>query len=446
VLSIISQGKLNYFYVAMTFTPLMLVYFHCPMYWIALEIIILQLLLLLMIFKINDYKRLFSFCFVDVLVLCVICMLHLFVTTGLSPLHWNVAWHTSAGAEEIPIVASIFRGYVNVKQFAFSTMDYSEWASVLNPPITLNSPFLEMLTFIFDLPSISIESFHVLLLAVNFILAMIGSFGFYLFLKYALKLRSLFAMIGGCLFFFSPFVSMMMTEDGGIFLSPYVIFPYALLFITLAFEKNNYSFAILAGISLAAQFFFLSPHPEGVMYSLLFYGIFTSGLVMLASHLSFPKKMMLIIISFFAFFILSAFVLLPIFVDQFQGNMHAYAHIKDMQPISLQSFQAYGILLLIYSAISIALLKRQHRITYIHRSVILLAFFLLFLMLLTTQVKFNYLLINFLKIGINVGHAWRIGIFFGMMVFVMAIISIDAMSQECHKYIRKKFFRKLDCA
>ncbi len=440
-LTSISRGKLNYFVVALTYTPLVLVYFNYSMYWIVCGIIFLQFILLISTFRSNDYRWLFSTCLVDLTILCVIFLLHLFITTGFSPLYWNVSWHTSAGAEEIPMVASIFKGFVHTKQFAFSTMDYSEWAGVLNPPITLNSPFLEMLTFIFDLPSISIEAFHIVLLAVDFTLIIIGSFGFYLFLKYAFKLRSVFACIGGCLFFFSPFMATMMTEDGGIFLSSYAIFPYALLLISLAFEKNNYSLAIWAGVAIAAQFFFASPHPEGVIYSLLFYGVFTAGLFLLAKHLTWRSKIMLSITSVFVFFMLAAFVVLPILVDQFNGNMHAYAHMKDMQPISFRSFGAYGILLVIYSLISVALLKKQHRITDVHISSMILALFLLLLMVLTTQVRFNNILINFLHIGLNVGHAWRIGIFFCMMVFVMAIISMDTLTQECLAVISRKFSR-----
>ena len=183
-------------------------------------------------------------------------------------------------SEEIPVLAPSFKGFVLSKQFDFSNIDHAQWAGIMHPAATFQSPLIQLIAFIFDLPNASYEIFHILIMTVYFTCMILGAFGFYLFLKYAAKIPVLFAIFGGIVFCFSgaPLLMQTFTSDGGIFLPAQICFPYALLFISLAFEYKSNRLAAFAGLALATPFFLLTPHPEGTIYSVLFFGIYTIGL------------------------------------------------------------------------------------------------------------------------------------------------------------------------
>jgi hypothetical protein len=440
VLSMISQRKINVLYIACTYAPLILVYKKYSLVSIIFFILILQISLLVSVLRSEDYRRLVRNHLVDVIALATLFLLHLFLTRAFSPVGWNTAWHMSAGAAEIPEVAPIFKAFVLAKQFVFSTMDYSQWAGIPNPPITLSSPFLSFLTLVLDLPSISVESFHMVLMLVNFTLVVVGSFGFYLFLKYAAKLHFIYALLGACLMFFgeAPFFSLMVINDGGVFLSSYVVFPYALLLIALAFEKRSYILAFWAGAAIDSQFFFIAPHPEGTIYSFLFFGVFTLGLFLFSSF-AWKQKFKLALTSFAALFLLSAYAVLPVFVDQLFRNMHAFAHTGDVAASSFDVIKALFIMLIIAAPVSFGLLRAKRHVTPVYLSSLVMAVVLLAMMLLTNHLGFNQWLVSFLHIGLHVWFPWRIGMFFGLSVFIITMYCLDAMTMGCVTLIAKKF-------
>ncbi len=113
-----------------------------------------------------------------------------------------------------------FRGFLLAKQFHLVYIDHSQWAGIMHTPVSLMSTCLQLITLFFDLPSLSVESFHVVLSAIAFILVVLGSFGCYLFLRYAANISLPFAIFGGSLYFFSndPHLERMFTSDAGIFL------------------------------------------------------------------------------------------------------------------------------------------------------------------------------------------------------------------------------------
>jgi hypothetical protein len=432
VFSNIVVNKYSPIVLALSFLPLVLVFANTSLLQCLELIILVQMCYLLALLRLNDYQVLGKRYSIDFLALVGFLVLHLFLTTTYSPLHLNMALLTSIGyyGEETYILAPIFKGFILAKQFSFTNIDHSQWAGIMNPPITLASPFMQLIALIFDLPSISYPAFHQDLMIVSFILMVLGSFGFYLFLNFGIKVNKLFSFWGGCLFFFSgaPLTFDMFLRDGGVFLSPYAVFPYALLLITYAFSKNDGRYAAGAGIALAAQFFFLTPHPEGVIFSLLFYGVYVSGLVLSAPNEKFLRKIQLASLSIALFFVLSSYVFMPILVDRFMGNMYVFAHTGDLEMVHLATFNRYITIGLISLVIALTSLWKRKQFTPAFLSIIFLALALFGLILITTSLADITYLMHKLHIGLHFWYYWRIGMYFSMTVFVITIVALQEIT------------------
>ena len=429
-LAIISNNKLSSLSISLSYVPLLFIYVHAQLYWIALSILIVQLFLLLMTLTKSDYIRLKSDYLLDMVVLCLFLCLHAYLTTRFSPFHWNMSMFSGDGyyTEEVPVLAPLFRGYILSKQYSFSYIDYSQWAGIMNPPITISSTLLQMLSFIFDLPSVSYQSFHIVLSSIIFILFVVGSFGFYLFLRYAVKVHFLFAILGGYLFFFSgsPFLSQMLLADAGVLLSPYAVFPYALLFITLAFEMNNYKFAAWGGAALASQFFFWTPHPEGVIYSLGIYCAYIFSLICFTPQIVMPKKLLIAAISIGMFFFLSAYQLIPIIYDQLTHNMYVFAHTGDASDVPLHDFRFY-ISLLVFSALTALLFK--DKFSAIFKSSMLVSCFIFCVLLVTSRGDVATKIIHISHIGLHFSYPWRLGMYFYFGTFIVFIVALNRLTE-----------------
>jgi len=434
ILKWLSAAKLSSLAIAATYSPVLLLYLNSPLYGVALLVLFLQLVLLLSVLKTKDYLRLHSAYTADVLAFTLLFLMHLFLTTRFSPLHWKMALlvHPGMNAHEIPMVSPLFKSYALAKQFVFSSMDYSQWAGIMNPPITLASPFLQLLTLLADLPNIDPVSFNVILMTINFVLIVGGSFGFYLFLKHAAKSHFLFAWAGGCLFFFSgsPLLDHMLRDDGGVFLSPYAIFPYALLLISFAYEKKNYYLAAWAGAALASPFFFMTPHPEGTIYSLLFYLVYALGLMIFTPSLRWTTRLGLTGFSALSFFLLSAFNIWPILYDSWMGYMHTFAHVGDVDSMPLTFFIPYFKLVAVMLPLSFLLLFLQKKLSVVYLSSVFLLVFLLSLILLTSSLTVVTSLVNFFHIGVHIWLPWRVGMYFCLMLFTITLLCLEAIARE----------------
>lgn len=442
-LAYLSRNKANPIFIALSFLPLLLVFFNCALPTISLLIMALQLVVLIASWRKDDYRWLYSVYIQDASALILFFVLHYFLSTRYSPLHAHIAILLNGPGvdEEIPIVATVYKSYMLAKQFVFANFDYTAWAGVLNPPITLGSPLLQLLTLGANLPSLSVADYHVVLSFIYFINIIVGSFGCYLLLKYAGKLSFLFATIGGCLFFFGGSVMLdeMLNDDGGIFISSYAVFPYALLFITQAFKRNNYCLAAWAGAALAAQFFLYAPHPEGVIYSGLFYGIFCIGLTLCSPRLPWRNRFMLVILSLLAFIALSAFTIVPILVDKFAGNMYVFAHINDASASAWLDTRRFRYLCYLFLPLSFIVLYMQKKLTPFYLSVVGLALFLLLFQLLTRSIAVVKWLIQSLHLGIHIWATWRIGLFFYITVLVIVLTTLDGVTKQCMEFICNRY-------
>lgn len=444
ILSFLSRGKITFWQTALSYMPLVFV-FISPITLIVTCILLWQVILLPIAMSKKDFHYLKANYGFDLLALVVFFCLHLFLTTRFSPLHWSMAMLTAKGfnSEEIPVLAPIYHGFLLAKEYSFSNIDHAQWAGIMNPPVSLASPLLQLFTFILDLPSASIETFHILINAIYFILMIAGSFGFYLFLRYALGIYGLFAFIGGYFFMFSgaPLSTQMFMSDGGIFLSPLVAFPYALLCISKAYTNQNYRFAVFAALALATQFFTLSPHPEGTIYSVLFFAVYTLFLIIFCRNATLFQRISYAFLSAMVFLMLTAFFMVPILYDQLNENMFVFAHTGDVgvSDAAYSYYQPYIQLFLIFTAITLFLHRKYKTTSPVYFSSLGLTLFLLGLVYLTLNEGFIVALINFIHMGIHFWVPSRIGVYFYTSVFIVVMYGMDILTRYVIDSIQNKF-------
>lgn len=436
-------AKIKPIYTALTFMPILLIYFNQPLLHIVALISIFQIFLLLLILKKQDYQQLKKAYLVDIIVLSILFLLHLIFTTQYSPTHWDMALLSGRlVSEEIPVVSPLFKGYALAKQFVFSSIDYSEWAGIMHPPITLHSPFLQLLTLIYDLPSISPETFHAVISAIYFLLIVTGSFGFYLLLKYAANISTAFAFFGGCIFFFggSPHVASMMAIDAGVFLSSYCVYPYALLFIYLALKNESYKYGFWASIALASQFFWMAPHPEATIYSFGFFTLFAFGILNKPSE---RKKIAIILTSLFVAILLSAFAIFPIVYDQLIGEAHTFAHTGDIMANSFKTFVSASLILafcfMIKDKVMDCFELRFRNDEAFFQSSLYLSLFMLFFILLSCNVQIMTFLIHGLHINLHMWCPWRIGMYYSLSVSCLLMICLDRLTHKGILWFDKRY-------
>lgn len=446
LLSFISINKIPLVAIACTFLPLLGVFFINPFTWIMLTTLCLQLLLLISFLHISDYKRLSHSFLFNFLILLAFFVLHYQLTTRFSPSHWNMVLFTANGAtsEEAYVLAPIYKGFILAKQFAFDYIDHSQWAGIMNTPVALTSPLMQLTTFSLDLPSLDITSFHKVLSAINFSLIVLGSFGSYLFLRYAAKINILFALFGGFLYFFSgdPHIERMFTSDAGIFLSSYAVFPYALLLITLAFRKQSILLSLWAAVALASQFFFLYPHPEAVIYSFCFFGLYTLGLYFFTINIPVILKRKLIFYTILALLCLSAFIFVPIVYDRLSHQMYVFAHTGDIHTSDWMDFQHY-IFLMLLAVVANFIFSRPKTKSVVFKASLTLTAAIFVLSLLSMNKFALKLMAQKLHVGLHLWFTWRYSMYFCFMTSVMCMYALDGITNQILIFISNTSIRKM---
>lgn len=444
IFSYVAKHCLRPMFIAASFMPLLLVYAHISMPWIAGTILLLQIGYLFSILRADDYYALKKSYGLDIFVLLSFFILHLLITTRFSPLHWKMSMLVAEGysSEEIPVVVSLFKGFILAKQFSFSYVDHAQWAGIMHPPVNFSSTLLQLITFIFDLPSINYDVFHQLISAIDFSLLIAGSFGLYLFLKYGANINSYFAFIGGYLFTFggAPFLNQMFKSDGGYFLSSLVAFPYALLAISSAFKENEYRYALWAGVALASQFFMLAPHPEGTIYCLFYYAVFTLGLCLFTPIMTWSRRISLAAISVISFGTLSAFLMGPIVIDKLMGNMFVYAHTGDMAYTYYRYFAPYMLILYVSAPLAFLLFYIYDKLTPVFLSALLLSLCLVGTVSIVIDQHKTEALVHLLHLGLHVWCPPRTGVYVYTGVIIMAMYALDVTARFLFDLVSSKIF------
>lgn len=443
ILSHLSQGKIDAKKVAISYIPLVFVLAHVSVLWALIGMLAIQFYYLITSLRSNDYERLREAYLFDAMMLVFFFIFHLILTSRFSPLHWSMSILSAKGfnSEEIPVLVPVFKGFVLAKQFSFSNIDLGQWGGIMYPPVALTSPFMQLIEFIFDIPSASYQAFHTLIAAIYFTLMVGGSFGFYLFLRYAAQISKFFAFVGGLLLFFggSPLLDQMFTSDGGIFLSPFAVFPYSLLFISIAFKKQDLRLAAWAGLALAAQLFFIAPHPEGVIYSLMFFSCYVFGMFIFSWNVKWGKRLVLAATPIISFFLLTSFFIAPLMYDKLMGNMFVLAHTNDINYTYISYFKSYILLLCIFVPISFLLQLKYKKISSVYLSSLFLAGCLLTCIYVMLDAGLIAKVIHIIHLGLHIWVPSRIGIYFYMSTYIIAMFGLSSLTHYLFQLAQYKY-------
>lgn len=434
LLNVIAEGAITPFKLSLAYAPLLFI----PLGFPILYALLLSLSLVLMMLLVRDKRQLMMVHFrvyrSDYLALLVFIGLNLLLTSRFSPLFWGDALLAEKGfnSEEVAVLAPVFKGYVLAKQYSFSFIDHAQWAGIMHPPGNLNSPLMQLLVLIFDLPSVSYYDFHATLLSLFFAIGILGSMGSYLLLKYSFKVSTLFSIFGGLLFFFggAPLMDGSFATDAGIFLPPQALFPWVLLLTNASYDKGSYKLAAYVGVALAAQFFILTPHPEGTIYMMGSYLLYSIVMFLVSNKRNLKMRLLLATIPLLVFTLLSLFYLGPVMVDRFTGNMYVFAHTGDVTASNLRYIKRYLILALLAIPYLIYTIKDQKQLYPQTLALITVSLSLIAFTLLTMNVGFSLWLIKLMHIGLHFWVPTRLGLYLVFTVIMITIIAADLFAKR----------------
>ncbi|HEY59168.1 MAG TPA: hypothetical protein G4N92_00550, partial [Anaerolineae bacterium] len=264
-------------------------------------------------------------------ILIISLFLFLF-NTLISPISWHnplLTYNPDSPGGVVIVSTPLFKSqYVNAKLFNFSGFDPTYWGSGNFNPTSLNSSLVSWLSFALNLPSIDVIAFHKLILAIIFASFLLGSFGFYFFLSSALKISFPFALLGGILFTFSNhFLGRELHYEYPSFLTSYFVLPYGLLFLRLAFKRSDIILALISGLVMALPFYFLAPHPESMIHSMVFFTAYAVWLLLFGrDQKTFLLSFALCLASAGIFLLCSLGYLTPVFMKIISGETFLFGH------------------------------------------------------------------------------------------------------------------------
>lgn len=278
----------------------------------------------------------------------------------LSPLNWDnplAALNKVESFTQPGITTLLFGHYANAKRFDFSNFSALLWGG--QPRGLMNHPSypVAFLTFLFDLPSASIETFHLLLLILFFTFCVLSSFSFFLLLQ-KMRFSYYVSLLGSALFLLSNrFFAVKLTQNFPIHSISFLVLPLVLYFLVEAFEKKKAYYAALAGVVFSSNFYLLGSHPDGIMHCSLFIALF------LAFHIYSAEFSKEAVVSALAFGIVSfataSYFLAPVFYGLISKEAYQWGHrdphlffygwkegFLTLGPIFLKLFGLFGVLLL----------------------------------------------------------------------------------------------------
>jgi len=314
--------------------PIVLINFGFSLGFCTFAIISISILLTLPYYK--EIEKLLWQRKIDVLVLILIILWFTFYKNVnlFSPLQWARSL-LNIRSEEIGVTAQIYKNYISSKQFSFSDMDYSNWAGVIHSPNGLVSPLLQIIALVFDLPSIDIKSFLKVILIILYALAIAGSFGFYLYFRYALMTRTSIAIMASLFFVLgNAFFLTTLQIEYFIFAVNYLLLPYVLLSLKLSIIRNSIRIACWTGAVIALPFFILSPHPEAIIYTVFIFMIFGAINLIAPKDQTRLNIVKLLGTSLLTFVIFSLFYTGPLLWEVLNGDMHVFGHVQPLNVLA----------------------------------------------------------------------------------------------------------------
>lgn len=326
--------KISPYFFTIIFSPIILLFFGFKILVVLQAMVALSMLLIAFS---NRIKINYNYLSDAIFFLLIFCALGIFCEI-FSPFYERDQILTAKDQfyylPQLSVVGSLIKGFIWVKYFSFSHIDYSQWAGIMNT--FQASPLLQITTLVLDLPSVDINSFYKVLYSIIFVLCLIGSFGFYLLLYRGLGLNRGLALFGGIAYIIcNPAFFINISLDGHFFISSYCLLPLALFFLIISLKKNSDFYALLAGVTLFSQFIFLAPHPEGTIYTAatyavigFFYAAFQKDLA-----LNFKRRFVLFSLSILSFGLFSLIYFAPLLNDILRGVTHIYGHAPRFSPL-----------------------------------------------------------------------------------------------------------------
>lgn len=313
---------------------LLLVYLGLSIILSAFLFILLKLIILI-IFDQNKTIRLklSKGTVKTILAACLFFVIHTTTSRIVSPLYWDNAL-TSAGqvhfAQQLqPVCTPLYKSsYVYSKFYNFAGGSNAFWSSALKTWSDMKSPLISLSTLVFDLPAIDVNAYLRLIYIISFFLFIAGSFGFYLFLFYGLRLSYFVSVLGGGLFIISNlgFVYTVGLEFTYFFVI-FTLMPYVLLCICLAHKNSNPYWAALGGIILATNFYIIPSHPEAVIHGFFYIYLYLCFFTFFDLYNASFKQRIIIGLVFTIMLILVSFAYIqPIFSALLTGDYHVWGH------------------------------------------------------------------------------------------------------------------------
>lgn len=226
-----------------------------------------------------------------------------------------------------PASSAILYDYSNAKKFDFSSFDHSFWGGLPYSPTSGNSSVMPVLVNLFNLPVIDYEWQARILLILIFTLCVLGSFFFYLFLHWGLKLSSWASLLGGLLFVVSnPYLAEQFTYHFPMFFIPFLLLPLALLLSVLAVEKKKKSVGFLSGLIFSTHFYLFFSHPDTIIHATLFWGAFLSFKLWSEKEVSWSDKGQILFCSFLGYGLGAFYRASPIFQFLWTKEAQVFGH------------------------------------------------------------------------------------------------------------------------
>lgn len=226
------------------------------------------------------------------------------------------------------VIQPIYKGFLAAKFLNFSSIDFADYAAAISVPVGDKSFVVQILAYVFDLPSISTKVFLFLLDFLGLALLTIGSFLTYILFKNYLKASSIVSIAAAMLLFpLNIILSSLYTNDNWLMITCYSVIPLALIagIRVINNEKNS---ILIGAFVLSLPFVLISVHPNYYIILLIIFFALTTFLSAEQSN-DFPEfsnKMIKVAAVAAVSLLFSAHYLLPIIKQSLSWDCHVISH------------------------------------------------------------------------------------------------------------------------
>ncbi len=187
-----------------------------------------------------------------------------------SPLSWDDPIAALSKLESIQLGATspmLAENLINAKALDFSGFSHAFWGGAPDSPMAAFSYGVAALAWILDPALVDVAAFFRLAQILMFLWCVAGCFGFYLFCRRGLGLRTEVATAAAAaLPFANPFFAVQLKDYFPLFVGVMLTLPWTLWLI----EAGDAAHAYAAGLIFCGSFYILPQHPETVLHGLAF--------------------------------------------------------------------------------------------------------------------------------------------------------------------------------